>query len=441
MAEKTFCFRIYLNNKGLATNSVNYPEKFLSSEAIERRFLHEIPIDETDFPIAESLIYEIQVMGFEPITQSKWLKTIVVETKDSAKIETLKEVAFADSVRCVWAGEDRTETKPCESDTSRFLSQDKNLEIEYGYADSQIRMLNGIQLHHKGYKGKNMRIAVIDAGFMHVDRIEAFAGLHLLGVHNETFPNHSFYCDDEHGTKALSCMAANLPGVMVGTAPDADYLLIKSEDTRGEFPIEEDFWVAAVEYADSFGVDVISSSLGYYKFDGIDSLYTQSDLNGKTALTSKAAEMAAKKGILIVSSAGNEGNSEWEKITFPSDAEHILTVGSVSVDKQKSLFSSVGLTADFRIKPDVVALGSNVCVITAAGQVQTTNGTSFSAPTVAGLAACLWQAFPLLKNTDIITLIQNSASQSQTPDVQLGYGIPDFLKAFNTARNDELRQF
>ncbi|MDR2147220.1 MAG: S8 family serine peptidase [Tannerella sp.] len=430
-----------MNTKGISTYNIIDPEQFLSPDAIERRFLHEIPMDEMDFPIAESLINELQEIGFEPVIQSKWLKTIVVETKDSAKVEELKNVAFVDSVQCVWRGENRTEIKPCEEDTLRFFSQDKNLEIEYGYADNQIRMLNGPQLHAKGYKGKNMRIAVIDAGFMNVNRIEAFAELHLLGIHNVTFPNRSLYCDDEHGTKSLSCMAANLPGVMIGTAPDADYLLIKSEDTRGEFPIEEDFWIAAVEYADSFGIDVISSSLGYYKFDGMDSLYTQSDLDGKTAVTSRAAEIAAKKGILIVSSAGNEGFNDWGKITFPSDAEHILTVGAITADKQKSSFSSVGLTADFRIKPDVVALGSNINVISSAGQIQSTNGTSFSAPTVAGLAACLWQAFPLLKNTDIIALIQNSASQSQMPDAQLGYGIPDFIKAYNTARNNELQKF
>lgn len=432
-AKKSFCFRLYLNNKGISPYKITEPEKFLSPAAIERRFLREISIDESDFPISEKLIDEIKNLDFAPVTQSKWLKTLVIETSDSSKIDEIKGFTYIDSVKCVWNGEGRTDTYPCNEDTSRFVSQNIKLELEYGYADNQIRMLNGIALHERGFNGKNMRIAVIDAGFMNVNRIDAFSGISLLGVRNMTFPNHSFYCEDEHGTKVLSCMAANLPGIMTGTAPQAEYLLIKSEDTRGEFPVEEDFWVAAVEFADSVGIDVISSSLGYYKFDNIPAYYSHADIDGKTALTSKAAEIASQKGILLVSSAGNEGNSGWGKITFPADAENILTVGSITIDKQKSSFSSVGLTADFRIKPDIVALGSNCCVISSAGQIQTINGTSFSAPIVAGLAACLWQGFPLLKNTEIIQLIRKSSSQYQRPDVQLGYGIPDFMKACNLA--------
>jgi subtilisin family serine protease len=437
-AEKSFCFRIYLNSKGISSYKIIEPEKFLSPAAIEIRFLRDVEIDESDFPISEKLIDEIRNTDFKPVTQSKWLKTLVVETSDSSKIDRLKEFAYIDSVKCVWNGEGRTDAKSCVEDTSQFVSHDKNLEIEYGYADSQIRMLNGIALHEKGFKGKNMRIAVIDAGFMNVNRMDAFSGLHLLGVRNMTFPGRSLYCEDEHGTKVLSCMAAHLPGIITGTAPQAEYLLIKSEDTRGEYPIEEDFWVAAVEFADSFGIDVISSSLGYYKFDNNPACYSHADIDGKTALTSKAAAIASGKGILLVSSAGNEGNGDWKKITFPADTENILTVGSITSNRERSMFSSVGLTADFRIKPDVVALGSNCCVISSAGQIQSVNGTSFSAPTVAGLAACLWQAFPLLKNTEIIQLIRESSNQYQRPDVQLGYGIPDFIKSYNAAKNNEL---
>ncbi|MDR0835496.1 MAG: S8 family serine peptidase [Tannerella sp.] len=436
-AEKSFCFRIYLNTKGITSYKIIEPEKFLSPAAIERRLLREVMIDESDFPISEKLMDEIKSADFNPVTQSKWLKTLVVETSDSSKIEQLKQFTYIDSVKCVWNGEDRMDISPCDEDTSRFVSQDSILEIEYGYADNQIRMLNGIALHEKGFKGKNMRIAVIDAGFMNVNRIDAFSGMNLMGVRNITFPNHDFYCDDDHGTKVLSCMAANLPGIMVGTAPQAEYLLIKSEDIRGEFPVEEDFWVAAIEFADSMGVDIISSSLGYYKFDNFSEWYSHEDINGKTAWTSKAAEIAAQKGILLVNSAGNEGNNEWEKIIFPADTENILTVGGVTSDKEKSLFSSVGLTADFRIKPDIVALGSGCCAISSAGQIQMVNGTSFSAPIIAGLAACLWQSFPLLKNTEIIRLLQTSASQYQQPDAQLGYGIPDFMKAYKSAQNNE----
>jgi subtilisin family serine protease len=433
VGEKSYCFRLYLNDKGESIFNKNAPEKFISPESIERRLIHQIPVDETDFPISDVIITEINNIGFEYVTQSKWLKTLVVETTDSSAVEKLNGISYIDSIKCVWSGTERTVANPCPEDTSRFYSQDSVLSLDYGYGDEQISLLNGIQLHNRGFKGKGVRIAVIDAGFMNVNRIEVFSSLHLIGVKNVTFPNSSFYCDDEHGTKVLSCLAANKRGVLIGTAPESDYLLIKSEDTRGEFPVEEDFWVAAVEYADSFGIDVISSSLGYYVFDDVVNNYSPTDLNGRTAFASKAAEIAAEKGILVISSAGNEGNSNWGKITFPADADKILTVGSINSDKQRSSFSSIGLTADFRIKPDVVALGSAVSVINSAGQVINVNGTSFSAPTVAGLVACLRQAFPLLNNADLIKLIRESSSRSQLPDAQLGYGFPDFMKAYNEA--------
>ena len=301
-------------------------------------------------------------------------------------------------------------------------------------------MLNGIRLHEAGYRGKGMRIAVIDAGFMNVNRIDAFASMKLIGSRNMTFPDKSVFCEDNHGGNVLSCMAANLNGVMVGTAPEAAYLLLKSEDIRGEYLIEEDYWAAAVEYADSVGVDVITSSLGYSHFDSLPDYYTTADLNGKTAFVSRIAAIAAQKGMLVVASAGNEANSHWERVTFPADVQDVLTVGGVTSDKERISFSSFGLTADFRIKPDVVALGNHVCVINDAGQVQHVNGTSFSAPVVAGLVACLWQAFPLMKNTELIQLIKETSHQSQNPDIQSGYGIPDMYKAYIKANNDALRK-
>jgi subtilisin family serine protease len=275
-----------------------------------------------------------------------------------------------------------------------------------------------------------MRIAVIDAGFLNVNRISAFASLKLLGTYNIVFPGSDVFCEDDHGTKVLSCMAANLPGLMVGTAPEASYLLIKSEDVRTEFPIEEDFWAAALEYADSVGVDVVTSSLGYFTFDAGQTVYTSSDLDGRTAFVSQVAEKAAEKGLLIFCSAGNEGVNDWEKITFPSDASDVLTVGAVTEEKTRSKFSSIGFTADYRIKPDIVALGSGACVVGADGNVQHANGTSFSTPIMAGLGVCLWQGLPWLTNKELITLIRQTATQSEHPDVELGYGIPDMYKAY-----------
>ncbi|MDR1097038.1 MAG: S8 family serine peptidase [Tannerella sp.] len=439
-ADNSYCFRVYLKDKGETSFRISSPEAFLSPESVERRMLREVFVDDTDFPVSRGYIDELVAAGVSPVVQSKWMKTVVVESRDSAVVERLKEIPFVDSLKCVWNGAGRQDVMPCsEDDTAVFTSVDEPLENPYGYAADQLEMLNGLRLHAAGYRGKGLRIAVIDAGFMHADRMDAFSSMNLLGAHNITFPGRSVFCEDEHGTKVLSCMAANLPGIMIGSAPDASFLLIKSEDTRGEYLLEEDLWAAAVEYADSVGIDIISSSLGYFRFDSLPDYYTRMDLNGQTAFISRVADMAAKKGMLVVSSAGNEGNSEWEKITFPADASDILTVGSVTSDKEKSSFSSVGMTADYRIKPDVVALGTHVCVTGSAGQVQYTNGTSFSAPTVAGFAACLWQAFPLLKNTGLIELIKESSGQHRQPDAQMGYGIPDMFDAYNKANSDVLR--
>jgi len=439
-AEKSFCFRVYLKDKGETSFKIFEPEPFLSSEAVERRLLWEVFIDETDFPVSQQVIQALTATGVRYVVQSKWLKTIVVESRDSLIVDHLKALSFVDSIKCVWNGEGRLDADPCDEETAVYASSVKADDTHYGCAEGQIQMLNGIRLHETGYRGKGMRIAVIDAGFKHVNQIDAFSNINLIGSYNVTFPGRSIFCEDNHGTKVLSCMAANQSGVMVGTAPEASYLLIKSEDIRGENLIEEDYWAAAVEYADSVGVDLISSSLGYSIFDSLPDYYSTADLTGETSFVSRIAAIAAQKGVLVIVSAGNEANGAWGRITFPADVKDVLTVGGITLEKEKSDFSSTGMTADYRIKPDVVALGNQVCVINEAGQVIHGNGTSFSAPVVAGLAACLWQAFPLLKNTELIQLIKGTSSQSQKPDTQLGYGIPDMYNAYVKATNEALRK-
>jgi subtilisin family serine protease len=429
-AGESYCFRVYLKDKGVAEKAVERPEVFLSQETIARRNKRVVDITVSDVPIHPSVIETVLSTGCRLVTQSKWMSTLVVECEDSLMIEKVSVLPVVDSVACVWYGSDRLQADACADDNTVLEPLREKLPSDYGYAEEQIGMLNGIPLHNLGRRGQGMRIAVIDAGFMNVDRIKAFASLQLLGTHNVVFPGKSVFCADEHGTKVLSCLAANLPGWMMGTAPEASYLLIKSEDMRTEFPIEEDFWAAALEYADSVGVDVISTSLGYAEFDTPAAVYSHDDLNGRTAFVSQVAEKAVEKGILLVCSAGNESNLSWGTITFPGDVADVLTVGAVTSDKERSNFSSTGFTADLRIKPDVVALGSGVTIIGANGNVQYANGTSFSTPMVAGLVACLWQSLSWLSNREIIALIQQTASQSNRPDVEKGYGIPDFYKAY-----------
>jgi subtilisin family serine protease len=440
IADESYCFRVYLNDKGVVAKAVEAPEVFLSQETIERRNKRNVEITTSDVPINPSHIETILSVGCRLVTQSKWMTTVVVECEDSLCVEQIKALSVVDSVVCVWHGTDRLKTETsCTDNTVLQESMNEKRPDEYGYAEEQIEMLNGIQLHNMGRRGQGMRVAVIDAGFLNVDRIQAFATLQLLGTHNIVFPGNSVFCDDDHGTKVLSCLAADLSGWMIGTAPSASYLLIKSEDIRTEFSIEEDFFAAALEYADSMGVDVVTSSLGYATFDTPEIVYTHADLDGRTAFVSQVAEKAAEKGILLFCSAGNEANNAWGKRSFTSDAADVLTVGAETKEKERSNFSSTGFTADLRIKPDVVALGSGVTVIGANGNVQYTNGTSFSTPIVAGLGACLWQSLPWLTNREIIALIQQTASQANRPDVEKGYGIPDFYKAYRQGLNEPVQ--
>jgi len=427
---KSYCFRVYLKDKGVAANAIETPEAFLSAEAIARRNKRFIEVTASDVPISPVYVDAILSTGCQLVTQSKWMSTLVVECADSMLIEQVKRLPMVDSVACVWIGTDRLNADICTDDKSLLAPSVEKLPDEYGYGQQQIEMLNGIQLHNLGRRGQGMRVAVIDAGFHHADRIKAFASLNLLGTHNIVFPGGNVFCGSEHGTEVLSCLASNLPGWMIGTAPEASYLLIKSEDMRAEFPVEEDFWAAAIEYADSVGVDVVTTSVGYYEFDIPKANYSHSDLDGKTAFISCVASKAASKGILIFCCAGNEGNLPWEKVSFPGDVADILTVGAVTQDMERCAFSSTGFTADLRVKPDVVALGQGVAVIDAQGDVRRVNGTSYSTPIVAGLGICLWQSLHWLSNTEIIELIRQTASQANRPDVEKGYGVPDFLKAY-----------
>lgn len=440
-AAEQYRFRVYLKDKGKSGYTVEQPEAFLSRQAIERRERQQIAVTPVDLPISQEYIRRLTATGAHPVVQSKWMDTVVVESADSTVAERLSRLPMVDSVKWVWKGRLVPPAEDTEGE-ERLVPVDKPLREPYGHAHNQIRMLNGIKLHKSGFRGAGMRVAVIDAGFKHVDRMAVFDSLRLLGTHNVLSPGKSVFAGDDHGTKVLSCLAANLPGVMIGTAPEASYLLLKSEDSDSEYPVEEDYWIAAVEYADSVGVDIISSSLGYFEFDAKELSYKLSDLDGQTALISRAATLAAERGILLFCSAGNEGNhwSGWGKITFPADAKGICTVGAVDEKKRISDFSSVGYAADGRVKPDVVALGTGSCVTGSDGNIHYLNGTSFATPILAGLGVCLWQALPTLDNRSLIRLLQCYASQYKRPDKAFGYGIPDVYKAYRKGKKDARRR-
>lgn len=260
-AEESFRFRVYLKDKGDAGYSVEHPERFLSKEAIERRSHRGIPVSESDFPIAPAYLDTLRANGGTPLLVSRWFSTVVISCEDSAQIDRVKNLSIVDSVKWIWKGDTKVGWPKDEDRPERLEPQEEKDGNSYGYAEKQIKMLNGIKLHEAGFQGEGMRVAVIDDGFLNVDRISVFDSLRILGTHNVVFPETSVFVCDDHGTRVLSCLAAQAPGVMIGTAPKASYWLIKSEDSRSEYPIEEDYWTAAIEFADSVGVDVVTSSL------------------------------------------------------------------------------------------------------------------------------------------------------------------------------------
>ena len=243
-------------------------------------------------------------------------------------------------------------------------------------------------------------------------------------------PQSDIFAESSHGMAVLSCIAMNRPGVMTGTAPEASFWLLRSEDEYSEHLVEQDYWAAAVEYADSVGVDVLNTSLGYYAFDDKSKNYKLRNLDGHHALMSRQASRIADKGMVLVCSAGNSGAGSWKKITPPGDAGNVLTVGAVDKEAVLAPFSSVGNTADHRIKPDIVAVGLGADVIRTDGNQGRANGTSFASPIMCGMVACLWQACPELTAKEVMELVRRSGDRADFPDNIYGYGVPDMWKAY-----------
>jgi subtilisin family serine protease len=313
------------------------------------------------------------------------------------------------------------------------LALKQNNEAFYGNADVQIEMLNGDKLHNMGFQGQGVIVAVLDAGFYHADQIAFFDSLRnsgrLLGTHDFVQGGTSVFEDNSHGLSVLSTMAGYVPGVFVGTAPKASYWLLRTEDADSENLIEEDNWVRGAEFADSVGAQIINSSLGYTVFDDSTASHNYSDLNGNTTRISIGADIAASKGILVINSAGNSGADPWKYVGAPADADSVLSIGAVDAERNYASFSSQGPTFDGRIKPNVSAMGELSWVINSSGLPGKSNGTSFSSPILAGMAACLWQAHPEAKSMEVFKAIEQSADQYATPDEKKGFGIPDFLIA------------
>jgi len=431
LSQESRMYRLCLKDKGNPPFSLTHPEDFLSLKSIERRQRQNLPVDSFDLPLDQAYMEAITETGATVQTSSKWEKTVVVNLSDMEIFSRLKNLPFVDTLYCVWEGNLRAKTSNEMEDITLNPPLRDDIINSYGSGFTQIALNNGHLLHDAGFRGKGMTIAVLDGGFVNVDNIDFFNQSQIKGLKNFNHETTDMLREgSDHGTMVLSCMLSNKSGEMTGTAPEADYYLFRTEVVSEEFPVEEDYWVAGLEYADSLGVDIVTSSLGYFTFDDPAMNHTHEQLDGRTVPISRAASLAASRGIVLLNSAGNEGASSWGKIIFPGDAENMITAGSINRDSTRSYFSSAGLTADGRIKPDVMAMGAQASVVTNSNTIVQSNGTSFSTPIMAGLTACLWGALPDLNSFEILHLLRETADHFQNPDSLMGYGIANVYKAY-----------
>ena len=423
---------IYFKDKPNAQFYYDNPLQMLSQRALNRRNTQNIPLDNLDIPLYQPYKNQVDAAtGISVLAQSKWLNAIHVRGTQ-ANINSLSGLSF---IKSIYFANKALNTSGKTKLNPNNKSLDTQVNFNYGNSANQIEMLKGHLLHQQNYTGSGKIIAVLDAGFPNVNTIFPFQRIRdnnqILGGYNFVNRNSNFYAGNGHGTLVLSTMAGFVDNQLVGTAPDASYYLFITEDADFENPVEESFWVEAAESADSLGVDVINSSLGYFKYDNPAYDYNYSDMNGTTTFISRGADIAFSRGIIVVASAGNSGASINPNIVAPADAINVLTVGAVDASEIYASFSSKGPTFDNRVKPDVMAQGKNAVLSNINGEVVAANGTSFSSPIMAGVIACLWQAFPTYTNTQIIQMIKKSSDRFTTPTPQYGYGIPDFELALN----------
>ena len=422
---RNYMMRVSLLDKQGCGYSLQMPEAFLSQRAIERRIRQRLQLDSTDLPLSKLYLDKIAARGVRIVSQSKWNNSVLVFGDSLSLLKSLADLSFVRNIELVYIEPDSLKEFECPRRTVAFPELD-------GTDDATALQLHQIHLdhlHQAGFRGKGMMVAVLDGGFQYADHIPALKRINKIGERDFVFPpSHNIYREHSHGMKVLSVMAVNEKNLFEGSAPEADYWLLRCEQTQTESRSEEDFWAAAAEFADSVGVDVINSSLGYSEYDDDEQKYPYRQLDGHSMMISRMASMLAQKGIVLVCSAGNSGDDSWKKITIPADAEDVLTVGAVKSDGINTVFSSVGPTADGRVKPDVMALGGYCSVINADGEIVQQNGTSFASPLIAGAVACLWQALPDKTACELIELVRQSGDRYQWPDNIYGYGIPNFAK-------------
>ncbi len=412
--------------------SAGRPEEFLSSRSIERRTRQGIAITEDDLPVDPEYLDRVRNEGITIINVSKWFNGALIGLSDTAYLDTLRALDFVKSkIVKVKPG---FKDIPAKTNDSKFKTEISPLPVQYGYSYNQIHMINGDYLHELGFTGEGMLIAILDAGFTNANSISSLEHIwdenRVVAWKDFVKDGRGFFINTHnHGTAVFSIIGGFQPEILIGTAPNAAYILVRTEDVSSEYLIEEYNWVCGAEYADSLGADVINTSLGYTQFDDPSENHTYSELNGRTAPISIAATMAARKGIIVSTSASNLGDDPWFHIGTPADADSILAVGAVDSDGIITNFSSRGPSFDGRVKPDIVAQGKNTVAQNIDGSFVPCSGTSCSSPVIAGIVTCLWQANPHATNIQVMDAVRKSASKYFNPDSAYGYGIPNMLTA------------
>lgn len=435
--DKVWITWIYFTDKGNKNINQISPLELISEKSYQRRLRVNPaqPIDFYDLPIEKNYVEIVKPYLQKLRHYSRWLNAISAEVKQSdleniAKLPFVKEIELIERFK-----------KDYSKEKSEISTDPTNsiLDLNYGSSLTQNQQINVPAVHNTGNYAQGITICVLDAGFNRLSH-ESFANMTILATYD--FVNHRPYVGDgqggqgsgTHGTQTLSTIGGYKPGQLIGPAFGAKYLLAKTENTDSETPIEMDNWIAGVEWADSIGVDVTSTSLGYLTFDPPYPSYTWQDMNGRTAVISRAATIAARKGIVVVNSAGNDGyHATQNTLSAPADADSILTVGSVTSAGVRSSFSSVGNTVDGRIKPDVMAMGSSTRVASPYSDNTYTNasGTSFSCPLAAGVAALVLAENPYLTPMQVINAMRNTSNNAAEPNREYGWGILNALAATN----------
>lgn len=410
----------------------------LSATALEMRAEREIEIDEFDYEVSPIYLDSIRSQGANVLHTSRWLNGATIEASDNI-ITSIRPFKFIDSIYLTRLDAPAFGVSPI-SLQKRSIECVTQANPQIGSNSTQLALYNLLPLHQMGHHGKGIRIGIADGGFYNADNWEVLPLQQWLGYADLTDEDDDFFgSNGNHGALCLSAILGSTKNYL-GAAVDAEYFLFRTEEHNSESPKEIDNWVSAIEMADSLGLHIVSTSLGYSTFDNADFDFQYNDMNGHTSRGAQAALIAARKGLLLVVAAGNDGNKAWHYLSTPADADSILTVGAVDTTGLIANFSSYGPTADGRVKPEVCAVGKHTSLLNSSdNSIIRSNGTSFACPLIAGMAACLWSALPQASNMEIRERIIRSANQYNQPNDQYGYGIPDAWKAYSMQLTSDIR--